>query len=100
MKLELSTVLTRRSDVRYRVIDKQAVVIVQQQAEALILNGLGTRILGLIDGVRRITAIVERLLPDYEVDREILQEDVLKYLKDLAEIGVLVEVPQEDDRVG
>lgn len=83
------TALRRRVDVRYRVVEGQAVVIVQKSAEALVLNPVGTRVLELIDGELSVGGLLRRLEEEYEVDPMTLRRDVLDYLRQLLEAGVV-----------
>ena len=78
-----------RPDVRYRVVDGQAVVIVQEAGEALVLNAVGTRILELVNGRRSIDEIEERLGAEFEVEPRELARDVAAYLEELTAAGVV-----------
>ena len=87
--IEDRTLLERRSDVRYRVLDGQAVVVVQESWEAVVLNELGTRILEMIDGRTTVEELLKQLAASYEVNRDELRRDVLSYLTDLVKAGIL-----------
>jgi pyrroloquinoline quinone biosynthesis protein D len=83
------TVLRRLSDVRFRAVEDETVVIRQEAAEALVLNEVAGRILELVDGKRTAAEIAETLIDEYEVDADTLRIDVLSYLGELVETGVL-----------
>jgi len=51
------------------------------------LNLLGAEIWKLLDGSRDVAAIVDELLPRFEVGREELEGDVREFLADLAARG-------------
>lgn len=78
-----------RPDVRYRLVGGQAVVIVQEAGEALVLNEVGSRILELVDGERSVADIVSVLREEFDAAPEELASDVSGYLADLVEAGVL-----------
>lgn len=78
-----------RSDVRYRLVDGQAVVIVQEAGEALVLNEAGSRILELVDGERRVADIVRAMREEFEVGAEELKRDVGEHLAELVAAGVV-----------
>ena len=87
--------LRRRGDVRYRLIDGEAVVLRQEAAETLVLNEVGARILDLLDGQTPVTAVVDRLEEEYEAERTELESDCLEFVDDLVHRGVLEVVPGE-----
>ena len=78
-----------RPDVRFRLVGGQAVVIVQEAGEALVLNEVGSRILELVDGERRVEEIVAVMRDEFEADPDELAADVAGYLSELAAAGVL-----------
>jgi hypothetical protein len=92
--LDGSSVLKTSSDVRFRIVDGEAVVVRQRSSEVLVMSEVAARILSLADGVRPIRAWLDVLLDEYEVDRETLERDVLQFASELADQGVLE--PLED----
>lgn len=85
----LTQVLRRRSDIRYRTLDGEAVVVRQRAGEVLVLNEVAARLLDLADGATPLGAWVETLLGEYEVDREVLERDVAECARELTEAGLL-----------
>jgi hypothetical protein len=85
--------LRRCADVRFRVVEGEGVVLRQSSAEVMVLNEIGCRILDLADGSCPISAWVDTLFDEYEVDRAVLEADVLAFATDLAEQGVLEVAP-------
>lgn len=85
----LSSVLCLCSDVRYRMIEGEALVLRQEAAEVLGLNPVGSRVLELIDGRSTVAELIGRLADEYEVDRAELERDVLDFLVELLREGVL-----------
>jgi hypothetical protein len=90
-----STVLRRRSDVRYRRIEDEAVVLRQSAAEVLVLNGVGATVLDLADGRRPVSEWIDALVREYGADRETVARDVLEFAGEAAEAGLLEPVPLE-----
>ena len=84
-----AAVLRRRSDVRYRRIEGEAVVLRQSTAEVLVLNEVGASVLDLADGERSVGDWIDTLAGEYAADRETLARDVLAFAAELAEAGVL-----------
>lgn len=89
------SILRLSSDVRYRAVDDETVVIRQEAAEALVLNDVAGRILELIDGARQVGAIVATLADEYDIDSATLAADVEAYLKELLDIGVVLGASQQ-----
>lgn len=90
--IDLASVLRRRGDVRYRVLDGEAVVLRQQAGEVLVLNEVASRVLDLADGETPIAGWVEALVAEYEVEREVLERDLLACAGELAAAEVLERV--------
>jgi hypothetical protein len=91
--INLSTVLRRPSDVRYRRIEGEAVVLRQSVAEVLVLNGVGATVLDLADGRRPVGEWIDALVREYGADRETVARDVLEFAGEAAAAGLLEPVP-------
>lgn len=93
-----ATVLRRRSDVRYRRIEGEAVVLRQSAAEVLVLNEVGAAVLDLADGERSVGDWIAALAREYEGDPATLASDVLAFAAEAAEAGLLETRPAEGAR--
>jgi hypothetical protein len=87
--IQVASVLKRRADVRYRVIDDEGVVVRQLAAEVMVLNEVATRLLALADGKAPVAAWIDVLAAEYEVERAALERDVLAFAAELVGEGVL-----------
>jgi len=87
--LRKETVLRPAPDVRFRIVDGEAVVVRQKSAEVLVMSEVAARILVLANGIRPIAAWVEALAAEYEVDCGTLERDVLCFAAELAGEGIL-----------
>ena len=88
-----SVVFQRRKDVRYRIIDGEAVVIRQEAGEVLGINNVGARLLELVDGEMPVREIIDALAREYEAERSVLEEDAIEFLQELVGAG-LIEVAE------
>lgn len=79
-----------RSDVRFRRIGDEGVVLRQADAEVMVVNDLGVGVLEQIDGQRTVGAILDTLGSQYDVGRAQLEADVLGYLGELADRGAIL----------
>jgi hypothetical protein len=87
--IELTAVVQRRADVRYRVVPPETVVIRQAGPEVLILNEVAGRILDLADGHRSLAAIGDALAGEYEVPADQARQDVLAFAAELLEAELI-----------
>jgi hypothetical protein len=91
------TVLRRRSDVRYRRIEGEAVVLRQSAAEVLVLNEVGASVLDLADGERPVGEWIATLAAHYDADPETLAAEVLEFAGELREAGLLETVAKDGE---
>jgi hypothetical protein len=87
--VDTRTVLRIAPDVRFRMVDREAVVVRQRSAEVLVMSEVAARMLALADGVRPLGDWVDVLLREFEVDRATLERDVLGFARELVEQGIL-----------
>ena len=87
--IDLSTLLKPHRDIRFRLIDGEAVVLQQYDARILSLNETGTRILGWLDGIRTVKDLIDLLSEEYEASTELLEADVLAYLGELEAMNII-----------
>ncbi len=78
-----------KSDVRYRSIADEGIVLLQDEGEVLVVNGVGVRIVELIGEGITLPQILETLETEYDVEPEQLMTDVRTYLAELEDAGVL-----------
>lgn len=78
-----------KSDVRYRSIADEGVVLRQDEGEVLVVNGVGVRIVELIGEGTSLAQILATLENEYTVETGQLMTDVMSYLTALEEAGVL-----------
>jgi hypothetical protein len=85
----LEKIYERSSEVRYRILEGQAVVVLQDVAQVLVLSEVGARVLELLDGKRKLVAVRDLLLVEYEVDEPQLEQDLNDYINQLKEAGII-----------
>ena len=87
--IEASMVLKRCADARYRNIGGEGVVVRQTAGEVLVLNEIGVRVLVLLETTLPVSGLLDALDAEYEIDRPTLERDVLAYLQELMDAGVI-----------
>lgn len=90
MTLQNDTVLRRRSDIRFRRVGHEWVVVVQRSAEVVILNEWAGEVLDLVDGNRTLDAIATVLAGRFEGEPSEILTDVIRFAGEL-EAGGLCE---------
>ena len=89
--------LRLRSDVRFRVVDQEAVVVRQSAAEVLVLNEVGASVLDLADGERPVGEWIATLAARYDADPATLAAEVLEFAGELREAGLLETVVKDGE---
>ena len=87
----------RCADVRYRIVDGEAVILRQAAAENIVLNEVGSSILGWLDAGCTVTQVTERLVQEYDVTPEQLAADLPQFLQELEGAGVVEQVASGDE---
>jgi hypothetical protein len=87
--VDAGSILKTAPDVRFRIVDREAVVVRQRSAEVLVMNEVAARLLALADGVHPVSHWLDVLVGEFEVDRATLEGDVVAFASDLAAEGLL-----------
>ncbi len=87
--MNLTAIPTHAPDVVSRLIDGEAVLVHPGQGVVRVLNQVGAYLWELTDGERSAADLAAALVAEYEVDPARAQADVLAFLADLAERGVI-----------
>lgn len=90
--IESTTVFRKCSDARYRNVGGEGIVVRQAAGEVLVLNGVGARVLDLLDSESPVGGLVDALAAEYDIDRATLERDVLAYLRELLDAGIIEDV--------
>ncbi|MEM8960992.1 MAG: PqqD family protein [Acidobacteriota bacterium] len=82
-----------QSDVRFRVVDGDAVVLRQNSGQVLVLNAVGARILELLTAQTSTDDLIATLLDELEVDRPQLERDFDHFLDELLNRDIVEPLP-------
>lgn len=83
--IALNTTLCRTSNAASRDIAGEVIILSAKDSMLHSLNELGTTIWKLLEKPRRVEEIVSALLEEYDVERAVLEKDVVEFLNDLME---------------
>lgn len=90
--IEANVILRRCADTRYRNIGDEGIVVRQTVGEVLVLNEIGIRVLELLEAAVSVSGLLDALDAEYDIDRVTLERDVLAYLQELVDAGVIEQV--------
>lgn len=86
--IDLETRIRKAPRIAARTIDGQAVVVQLDRQELHTLNEVGTRVFELADG-RSLASIVDAVLGEFEVSRELAERDVAAFARELVRLGAV-----------
>jgi PqqD family protein of HPr-rel-A system len=90
MTLQTTDVPRQNPETAARVIDDSMFVLHAETSELHALNDVGARIWELVDGEHDVAAITAAIEAEYEVDPAEAAADVVAFLDQLTEKGLIV----------
>lgn len=78
-----------RSDVPWRNIDGNVVVVQPKEGILYPLNGVATKIWLLLDGKHRVKEIIEALHEEFEAEVEDIEKDAFSFLETLEKTDLI-----------
>jgi hypothetical protein len=82
-------VLRLRREVRFRNVGGEGVVLRQEAREVLVVNGVGARVLELLDGRRSVAEVAAVLREERDAPPEAIERDVGAFVDELLAAGVV-----------
>jgi hypothetical protein len=80
----------RHPDSAFRKIgDEGGLVVLPGRAEVKVLNPVGVAVFALLDGSRDVDELAAAVAEEFEIDAEAARRDVLDFLEQLRENGML-----------
>jgi hypothetical protein len=89
-KITVDTVITVADDLMVADFDGEAVVLSLHRGAYFGLNEVGTRAFELARRPRPVRALVDAMLQEYDAEREELAGDLLRFLAEMREAGLIV----------
>ena len=84
-------------DIRFRVIDDEAVVVRQREGDVVVLNQVAARVLQLVGEGLSPDEIGDRVAGEYEAPEATIRVDVEKFLAELEGLNVLERLPAAEE---
>jgi hypothetical protein len=85
-----------RSDVRYRLVHGEAVILRQEDGEVIVLNEMGTAMIQHLDQGETVEQMIEGLEKVYDNGGDKLVQDALAFVAELRSAGVVEESQARD----
>lgn len=76
--------------VRQQRVGDEGIVLRQRDAEVMVLNEVGARVLELACAKKTMSEITAQLLAEYQVEQSVLEADVARYVDELLACGVVI----------
>ena len=70
--------------------DGQAVIVLADSGNVTVLNGLGTRIWQLSDGLHNVEQIVQTIVDEFEVEQATAFQDTIGFLEEMVGLQAVV----------
>ncbi len=83
------TKIIKNSDIEVTDFENEKVMMNLEIGRYFTLNEVGSRIWELIDKNNEVEGIINGLLEEYDVSREMCREQVFKYIEDLIQYGIV-----------
>ena len=83
------TKIVKNKDIEVTDFENEKVMMNLEIGRYFTLNEVGSRIWDLLDKNDDVEGIINGLLEEYEVSREMCSEQVFKYLEELEQYGII-----------
>ena len=88
-KISAESIVQQIEDIVASDIDDEKVMMSVEKGRYYGLDPVGSRVWELIEKPIRVSELIDKLLPKYDVDRETCERDVLAFLEELHQDGIL-----------
>lgn len=78
-----------KSDVRYRAVGSEGIILRQKIGDVLVINEIASRILEGIDLDLDVSSIIDDIYQEYEIDKEQVASDVDVLLGEFERLGIV-----------
>jgi hypothetical protein len=90
MELKFDSLIKRNEQIISSEIDGETVMMDLNFEKYFGMEAIGTRIWQLLENETSLTALCEKLTEEFEVGMEQCMEDVLPFVSDLSENGIII----------
>ena len=88
---------TRNPETAYRAVGQDGgLVVLPGESSVKVLNPVGSKVYGMIDGKHTVDEIVAAVVDDFDIDVGQARQDVEVFLKQLQEHGMLLQADEQE----
>lgn len=88
--MEIQERVPVKSDkVASRVIDGEAVIVMLERQETIVLNSAGSRIWEIMDGQKNLNELASTVTSEFDTTYQQALKDVVEFIEDMAKRGVV-----------
>ena len=82
-------------DIRFRIIEDEAVVVRQKAGDVVVLNGVGARVLQLIGDGLSTEEVGDRVAREYDAQEAAIRDDVKAFFGELEALKIIEDDPAD-----
>ena len=87
-----SSTFRRNANLIGASLDEELVMMSVEHGQYYGLGGVGPRVWELIEAPRTYEQLVEQILEEFEVEREVCEKDMLEFLEQMEKLGLVERV--------
>jgi hypothetical protein len=88
-EIRMESVVVRDNNIIFSEMDGETVMMSVEKGEYYGVNPIGSRIWALLETPKKVSELCAALLPDYDVTAEQCSRDVMVFLSEMTEKGVI-----------
>jgi hypothetical protein len=89
--MELKEKIAVKSDkVASRIIDKEAVIVILDKQQTIVLNEVGSRIWEIIDEKKSVDDFARTVASEFDITYDEATKDIVEFIEDLAQRGAIL----------
>jgi len=88
--VELESIPVKSDKTASRIIDKEAVIVLLEKQETMVLNEVGSRIWEAMDGANDVAGIARQISVEFDTTYSQAQDDALEFVEDLRQRGAVL----------
>lgn len=89
--MELTSTYSRRTELAWKIVDGNALVLDDCEARVYSFNQAGTMVWQLLDGKHSLEAIIKNIAESFAIDFNRGRNDVLHLIKDLYKRDMIIQ---------
>ena len=89
MKIQ-ERVPVKSDKVASRIIDGEAVIVMLEKQETVVLNTVGSRLWDIMDGQKNLKQLATTLTSEFDTTHQQALKDLVEFIEDMAKRGIVI----------